>query len=76
MRDVAGNSITLSNDPQATARNGQDLQLGLDSALQYWAEQNSPVGRSGYRAWSDAIRSSVWPVGVSSVFDAYHDDLA
>ncbi len=39
VRDVAGNSITLSNDPRADAHNGSDLELGLDSALQYWAEQ-------------------------------------
>ncbi|MDQ2961526.1 MAG: penicillin-binding protein 2, partial [Candidatus Dormibacteraeota bacterium] len=39
VRDVAGNSITLSNDPQSAARNGDDLQLGLDSEVQYWAEQ-------------------------------------
>jgi len=39
VRDVTGNSITLSNDPQADARNGSDLQLGLDSEVQYWAEQ-------------------------------------
>ena len=39
VRDVAGNSITLSNDPQSVARNGSDLELGLDSEVQYWAEQ-------------------------------------
>ncbi|MDQ2961049.1 MAG: penicillin-binding protein 2 [Candidatus Dormibacteraeota bacterium] len=39
IRDVTGSSITLSNDPQSAARNGSDLQLGLDSTVQYWAEQ-------------------------------------
>ncbi len=32
VRDVAGNSITLSSDPQSDAHNGQDLQLGLELA--------------------------------------------
>jgi stage V sporulation protein D (sporulation-specific penicillin-binding protein) len=39
LRDVAGNPIVLTNEQRRDARNGSDLRLGLDSKLQYWAEQ-------------------------------------
>jgi cell division protein FtsI/penicillin-binding protein 2 len=39
LRDVAGNPIVLSNEQRRDARNGSDLRLGLDSKIQYWAEQ-------------------------------------
>ncbi len=39
LRDVAGNPIVLSNEQRKDARNGSDLRLGLDSKIQYWAEQ-------------------------------------
>ncbi len=55
VRDVTGNSITLSNDPQANARNGQDLQLGLDSQLQYWAEQALAQGVASAQAASGTL---------------------
>jgi cell division protein FtsI/penicillin-binding protein 2 len=55
VRDVTGNSITLSNDPQSDARNGQDLQLGLDSQLQYWAEQALAQGVASAAAESGTL---------------------
>jgi len=39
LRDLAGNPIVLSHDQRRDARNGSDLRLGLDSSIQYWAEQ-------------------------------------
>jgi stage V sporulation protein D (sporulation-specific penicillin-binding protein) len=64
VRDVAGNSITLSNDPQATARNGQDLQLGLDSTLQYWAEQALAQGVANAQAESGTLMMMDTKTGV------------
>jgi cell division protein FtsI (penicillin-binding protein 3) len=55
VRDVTGNSITLSNDPQSTARDGQDLQLGLDSEVQYWAEQAIAQGVAKAQAASGTL---------------------
>ena len=55
VRDVAGNSITLSNDPQSDAHNGDDLQLGLDSQLQYWAEQALAQGLTNADAQSGTL---------------------
>lgn len=55
VRDVAGNSITLSNDPQSDARNGSDLQLGLDSEVQYWAEQAIAQGVATAQAASGTL---------------------
>lgn len=39
LRDSAGNSIVLSREKRQDAHNGSDLRLGLDSSIQYWAEQ-------------------------------------
>jgi cell division protein FtsI/penicillin-binding protein 2 len=55
VRDVTGNSITLSSDPQSDARNGQDLQLGLDAQLQYWAEQALAQGVASAQAESGTL---------------------
>ena len=55
VRDVTGNSITLSNDPQSDAHNGQDLQLGLDSEVQYWAEQAIAQGVATAQAASGTL---------------------
>jgi cell division protein FtsI/penicillin-binding protein 2 len=55
VRDVAGNSITLSNDPQSAAHNGDDLQLGLDSEVQYWAEQAIAQGVATAQASSGTL---------------------
>jgi cell division protein FtsI/penicillin-binding protein 2 len=55
VRDVTGNSITLSNDPQSDARNGDDLELGLDSEVQYWAEQAIAQGVATAKAASGTL---------------------
>jgi cell division protein FtsI/penicillin-binding protein 2 len=39
LRDVQGNAIVLSSQGRTDPRNGRNLQLGLDSQIQYWAEQ-------------------------------------
>jgi cell division protein FtsI/penicillin-binding protein 2 len=39
LRDVKGNAIVLSQQDRKDPRNGRNLQLGLDSQIQYWAEQ-------------------------------------
>jgi cell division protein FtsI/penicillin-binding protein 2 len=39
LRDVQGNAIVLSQKDRKDPRNGRNLQLGLDSQIQYWAEQ-------------------------------------
>ena len=55
VRDVTGNSITLSNDPQSEPRNGDDLELGLDSEIQYWAEQAIAQGVATAKAASGTL---------------------
>jgi cell division protein FtsI/penicillin-binding protein 2 len=39
LRDVQGNAIVLSQQDTKAPRDGRNLQLGLDSQIQYWAEQ-------------------------------------
>jgi cell division protein FtsI (penicillin-binding protein 3) len=39
LRDVQGNAIVLSQQDRKDPRDGRNLQLGLDSQIQYWAEQ-------------------------------------
>jgi cell division protein FtsI/penicillin-binding protein 2 len=39
IRDVNGNPILLSSSTHQAARDGRDLELGLDSRVQYYAEQ-------------------------------------
>lgn len=39
LTDVDGNAIVLGNQQRRDPQDGQDLQLGLDSEIQYWAEQ-------------------------------------
>jgi cell division protein FtsI/penicillin-binding protein 2 len=39
LRDVAGNPIVLSQQDRRDPQDGRDLHLGLDSQVQYWAEQ-------------------------------------
>ena len=38
LTDLLGNPIVLSGGQKVDAHNGDNLQLGLDSQLQYWAE--------------------------------------
>ena len=64
VRDVAGNSITLSNDPQSQPRNGSDVQLGLDSQLQYWAEQALAQGVATAQAESGTLMMMDTKTGV------------
>ena len=40
VRDSQGNAIYLNRGSVRPARNGDTLQLGLDSQVQYWAEQD------------------------------------
>ncbi len=39
IRDSQGNAIFLNRADRVAARNGDNLELGLDSQVQYWAEQ-------------------------------------
>jgi cell division protein FtsI/penicillin-binding protein 2 len=39
LRDVQGNAIVLSQQNRKDPRDGRNLQLGVDSQVQYWAEQ-------------------------------------
>jgi cell division protein FtsI/penicillin-binding protein 2 len=39
LRDVQGNSIVLSQGDRKDPQDGRDLHLGIDSQIQYWAEQ-------------------------------------
>jgi len=39
LRDVEGNPIVLSQQDRVAPQDGRDLKLGLDSQIQYWAEQ-------------------------------------
>jgi len=39
IRDSQGNAIYLNRAQMVLAQNGDNLQLGLDSQVQYWAEQ-------------------------------------
>jgi len=39
LRDVEGNPIVLSQQDRVAPQDGRDLRLGLDSQIQYWAEQ-------------------------------------
>ena len=55
IRDVQGNSITLSNGPQSQAQNGDTLELGLDSTVQYWAEQAIAQGVQYAQAQSGTL---------------------
>jgi cell division protein FtsI/penicillin-binding protein 2 len=64
VRDVTGNSITLSSDPQSNARDGQDLQLGLDSQMQYWAEQAIAQGVASAQAASGTLMMMDTKTGV------------
>lgn len=55
VRDVNGNSIVLSHDKRVDPKNGSDLRLGLDSQVQYWAEQALADGMSYAQADSGQV---------------------
>jgi cell division protein FtsI/penicillin-binding protein 2 len=39
IRDVNGNAIYLGKEQRVNPKDGSDIRLGLDSQVQYWAEQ-------------------------------------
>ena len=39
IRDIEGNAIALNQEQKVDPKDGDNIQLGLDSAVQYWAEQ-------------------------------------
>ena len=53
--DLQGNPIVLSNQTSKPAHNGDDLQLGLDPQVQYWAEQAIAQGVTTAQAQSGEI---------------------
>jgi cell division protein FtsI/penicillin-binding protein 2 len=55
LRDLAGNPVVLSHEQRRDARNGSDLRLGLDSKIQYWAEQELARGVTGAQAESGTL---------------------
>lgn len=55
VRDLAGNSIVLSTSEQQPARDGRDIRLGIDSQMQYWAEQSLARGVANAEAESGQL---------------------
>jgi stage V sporulation protein D (sporulation-specific penicillin-binding protein) len=55
LRDDQGNPIVLSQEAALDPRNGSDLQLGVDSRIQYWAEQALAQGVSNAGASSGEV---------------------
>jgi cell division protein FtsI/penicillin-binding protein 2 len=53
--DLLGNAIILGKQQRATARDGDDLQLGLDSQIQYWAELALAKGVANAQAASGTL---------------------
>jgi cell division protein FtsI/penicillin-binding protein 2 len=55
LRDLAGNPIVLSHERRRDPRDGSDLRLGLDSSIQYWAEQALARGVTDAQAESGTL---------------------
>jgi len=55
IQDLNHNSIVLSQDQHHNVRDGRDLRLGLDSQLQYWAEQALAKGMANADAESGQV---------------------
>ncbi|HZS13503.1 MAG TPA: penicillin-binding protein 2 [Candidatus Dormibacteraeota bacterium] len=55
LRDVAGNAIVLSQQSTTPPRDGRNLQLGLDSEIQYYAEQAIAKGVTDSQAVSGSL---------------------
>lgn len=55
LRDLDGNPIVLSDQASAAARDGRDLRLGLDSRIQYFAEQDIQHAVTQFQAESGSI---------------------
>jgi cell division protein FtsI/penicillin-binding protein 2 len=55
LRDLDGNPIVLSDQGNTAARDGRDLQLGLDSRIQYFAEQDLQRAVTQFAAESGSV---------------------
>jgi cell division protein FtsI/penicillin-binding protein 2 len=55
IRDLQGNSIVLGHDSLQPSTNGQNLVLGLDPQVQYWAEQAIAKGVQDAQASSGEL---------------------
>jgi cell division protein FtsI/penicillin-binding protein 2 len=55
LRDVAGNPIVLSQQDHIAPQDGRDLRLGLDSQVQYWAEQALAKGVADSKSESGTL---------------------
>ena len=55
IRDLQGNSIVLGHDSLKPAQNGDNLVLGLDPQVQYWAEQSIAKGVQDAQASSGQL---------------------
>jgi len=53
--DLLGNAIVLGKEQKRPAQNGDDLQLGLDSQIQYWAELALAKGVADAQAASGTL---------------------
>jgi cell division protein FtsI (penicillin-binding protein 3) len=55
LTDLLGNPIVLSGNQKVDAKSGDNLQLGLDSQLQYWAELALAHGMVNAQAQSGTL---------------------
>jgi cell division protein FtsI/penicillin-binding protein 2 len=55
LTDVNGNAIVLGQQQKVAAKNGDNLQLGLDSQIQYWAELALANGVNSSRSTSGTL---------------------
>ncbi|GAC1345603.1 MAG: stage V sporulation protein D [Candidatus Dormibacteria bacterium] len=55
VQDLHHNAIVLSQDQRHEVRDGRDLRLGLDSQVQYWAEQALAKGIANAGAESGEV---------------------
>ena len=55
LRDVQGNPIVLSQQDRVAPQDGRDLHLGLDSQIQYWAEQALAKGVADSKSESGTL---------------------
>jgi cell division protein FtsI/penicillin-binding protein 2 len=55
LTDVNGNAIVLGRQQMVPARNGDNLQLGLDSQIQYWADLAIANGVNSSKATSGTL---------------------
>ncbi len=55
LTDVNGNAIVLGRQQMVPAKNGDNLELGLDSQIQYWADLAIANGVNSTRATSGTL---------------------